>query len=76
MLLLLVLFAVNSSLVVIKLREGRPSRTFCAPTATPILGAVVCLGLMPFVPEGSLLTAVAILVLGAGLVWTRRRLDD
>ena len=76
LLLLLVFFAVNSSLLIIKRREGRPSRTFCAPTAVPILGAVACLGLMPFVPEGSLLTAVAIVALGALLVWTRRGSDD
>jgi len=76
LLLLLVFFAVNSSLLVIKRREGRPLRTFCAPTAVPVLGAVTCLGLMPFVPQGSLLTAVAIVALGTLLVWTRRGSGD
>ncbi len=71
LLLLLVFFVVNSSLAVIKRREGPPSRTFCAPNAVPVFGAATCLGLMPFVPPDSLLTAILILGLGFALVGLR-----
>ncbi len=73
LLLLLVFFTVNLSLVVIKRRDETPPRTFCAPLAVPIAGAVTCLVLMPFVPRGSLLTAVIIVALGSGLVALRAR---
>ncbi len=73
LLLLLVFFTLNLSLVTIKRRDGPPKRTFCAPTAVPVLGAVTCLSLMPFVPAGSLLTAAVILALGLGLVWRKKR---
>jgi len=39
----------------------------------PIAGALTCLGLMPFVPRESLLTAGIILGLGWGLVRLRAR---
>ncbi len=73
LLLLLVFLTLNVSLVTIKRRDGPPERTFCAPTAVPVIGAVTCLGLMPFVPTGSLITAVVIVALGLGLVWKRKR---
>jgi amino acid transporter len=73
MLLLLVFFTVNLSLVTIKRRDRKPVRSFCAPFAIPIVGAVTCLALMPFVPRGSLVTAGIILALGSGLVWLRAR---
>jgi amino acid transporter len=73
LLLLLVFFTVNLSLLMIKRREREPIRTFCAPIAIPVLGTLTCLALMPFVPRGSLLTAGVILVLGAGLVGLRTR---
>jgi amino acid transporter len=73
MLLLLVFFTVNLSLITIKRRDRKPVRSFCAPFAIPIVGAVTCLALMPFVPRGSLVTAGIILALGSGLVWLRAR---
>jgi amino acid transporter len=73
LLLLLVFFTVNLSLFAIKRRDREPIRTFCAPAAIPILGTLTCLGLMPFVPRGSLLTAGVILALGSGLVGLRAR---
>ncbi len=73
LLLLLVFFTVHVSLVVIQRRGEPPMRTFCAPRAVPILGALTCLALMPFVPAGSLLTAPIILALGAVLVAFRAR---
>ena len=71
LLLLLVFFMVNVSLIVIKRRKRRASRTFCAPRWVPLVGALSCLGLMPFVPRSSLLTAAIIVALGAGLVLLR-----
>ncbi|MFW2388557.1 MAG: APC family permease [Polyangiales bacterium] len=73
LLLLLVFFTVNVSLATIKRRDRGAIRTFCAPRLVPIAGALSCLGLMPFVPRGSLLTAATILTLGAGLVAHRGR---
>ena len=71
LLLLLVFFMVNVSLIVIKRRKRRASRTFCAPRWVPLVGALSCLGLMPFVPPSSLLTAAIIVALGGGLVLLR-----
>ncbi|UCH30643.1 MAG: amino acid permease, partial [Myxococcales bacterium] len=71
LLLLLVFFTVHASLIAIKRRSGSTARTFCAPAVVPILGAVTCVGLMPFVPRGSLLTAAIILGLGTALVALR-----
>ncbi len=71
LLLLLVFFMVNVSLIVIKRRKRRASRTFCAPRWVPLVGALSCLGLMPFVPRSSLLTAAIIVALGGGLVLLR-----
>ncbi|MGB8330491.1 MAG: amino acid permease [Polyangiales bacterium] len=68
LLLLLVFFTINLSLIAIKHRDRAPSRTFCAPRPVPIAGALTCLALMPFVPPSSLVTAAIILGLGAGLV--------
>jgi APA family basic amino acid/polyamine antiporter len=73
LLLLLVFFTVNLSLLVIKRRDRDPIRTFCAPVVIPIIGSLTCLALMPFVPRGSLLTAAIILALGAALVGLRGR---
>jgi amino acid transporter len=73
LLLLLVFFTLNLSLIAIKRRDGEPVRTFCAPRVVPVVGALTCLGLMPFVPRGSLLTAGIILLLGSGLVALRTR---
>jgi len=71
LLLLLVFFTVHASLVAIKRRVGPAKRTFCVPRAVPIVGALTCLALMPFVPSGSLLTAAIILLLGAVIVALR-----
>ncbi len=71
LLLLLVFFTVHVSLIVIKRRAKVPPRTFCAPRTVPFLGAMSCVALMPFVPRGSLLTAVIILALGSALVALR-----
>jgi APA family basic amino acid/polyamine antiporter len=68
LLLLLVFFMVHASLFAIKRRTNAPIRTFCVWTVIPVLGAASCLALMPFVPPGSLVTAIVILALGAGLV--------
>jgi APA family basic amino acid/polyamine antiporter len=68
LLLLLVFFTVNLSLITIKRRDRGPLRTFCAPRMIPIAGGLSCLGLMPFVPPGSLVTAGLIVALGSGLV--------
>jgi len=73
MLLLLVFFTINLSLIAIKRQDREPVRTFCAPLIIPIAGTITCLALMPFVPRGSLLTAGIILLLGAGLVGLRSR---
>jgi len=71
LLLLLVFFTVNVSLIVIKRRDRSSPRTFCAPRLVPFIGALSCIGLMPFVPRSSLLTAGIILALGASLVLLR-----
>ncbi|MBT8469937.1 MAG: amino acid permease, partial [Deltaproteobacteria bacterium] len=68
LLLLLVFFTVNVSLMVIKRRAHASRRTFCAPRWVPLVGALSCLGLMPFVPQSSLLTAGIIVAVGACLV--------
>ncbi|MBW2162680.1 MAG: amino acid permease, partial [Deltaproteobacteria bacterium] len=73
LLLLLVFFTVNLSLIAIKRRDRKPLRTFCAPRLIPLAGALSCLGLMPFVPADSLLTAGVILALGAGIVGLNSR---
>lgn len=73
LLLLLVFFSLNVSLVAIKRRDRERTRTFCVPTVIPVVGASTCLALMPFVPPESLLTAGMILALGAGLVLLRAR---
>ena len=73
LLLLVVFFTLHLSLIAIKRRDRGSSRTFCAPRVVPIAGALTCLGLMPFVPRGSLLTAVGIIALGGGLVGLHAR---
>jgi amino acid transporter len=73
LLLLMVFFTVNVSLAVIKQRDHEPLRTFCAPRLVPIIGALTCLLLMPFIPRGSLLTAGIVLALGSGLAWLHTR---
>ncbi len=72
-LLLAVFLTLHIALLVIKRRDQAPSRTFCAPAVAPVLGAVTCVTLMPFVPSGSLVTAGGILALGAVLVALRTR---
>lgn len=73
LLLLLVFLMVNLALIVVKRRDREPVRTFCAPLLVPVIGALSCLGLMPFMPRGSLLTAGIILALGSGVVSLRGR---
>jgi len=73
LLLLLVFLSLHASLLAIKRRQGNPRRTFCVPTAVPVLGVTACLALVPFVPEGSLLTAAVILALGMTIVFARGR---
>ena len=73
LLLLLVFFTVNASLLTIKRRDVEPVLTFSTPLAVPIAGALTCIALMPFVPFRSLLTAVVVLMLGVLLVVLRGR---
>lgn len=73
LLLLVVFFIVHVSLIVIKHHTDNIMRTFCAPTLVPVLGALTCVALMPFVPVDSLLTAGIILSLGAALVALQSR---
>jgi amino acid transporter len=73
LLLLMVFFVVHVSLIAIKRRTSTPPRTFCAPAVVPVVGALTCIALMPFVPRGSLLTAAIILGLGAMLVAVHAR---
>jgi hypothetical protein len=68
-----VFFTVHISLILIKRRANTGTRTFCAPTIVPFLGALTCIALMPFVPRDSLLTALLILAAGLAIVVTRRR---
>lgn len=67
LLLLLVFLVVHLSLIIVKRREDGRTRTFCVPRIIPVLGAVSCITLMPFVPRGSILTALLVLVLGTTL---------
>jgi len=71
LLLLLVFFTLHLALIAIKQRDAAPPRTFCAPRMVPVAGALTCLALMAFVPPGSLVTALMILALGAGIVRVR-----
>jgi APA family basic amino acid/polyamine antiporter len=73
LLLLGVFFTLHLSLIVIKSRDKARPRTFCAPKAIPVLGALSCIALMPFVPSGSLLTAGGVVALGSMLVALRAR---
>ncbi|HSN81192.1 MAG TPA: amino acid permease [Polyangiales bacterium] len=73
LLLLVVFFTLHVSLIAIKRRDEGRLRTFCAPRAIPMLGALSCIALMPFVPRGSLLTAGIIMGLGSLLVAVRSR---
>ena len=72
LLLLLVFFSVNLSLVVIKRRSAGQAAGFRVPWVVPVLGAGSCLALMPFVPLASLWTAGVVLALGVVLVLYRR----
>ena len=73
LLLLLVFLSVHVSLLAIRRATDTPIRTFCAPRWVPMLGALSCIALMPFVPSDSLLTAVVILALGGALILFGRR---
>jgi amino acid transporter len=73
LLLLLVFFTLHLSLVAIKRRNDQPHGTFRVPLAVPIVGAVTCAGLMPFVPRGSMATGVVILALAAALAFVGKR---
>lgn len=64
-LLLLVFFAVNVSLLVVK-RRGDPHRGVTVPLVVPLLGAILSLLLIAYMPTRSLWAALA--VVGAGLV--------
>lgn len=71
LLLLLVFFTVHAALLAIQRRGGAIS-TFRAPRIVPVLGALSCVALMPFVPGGSLATAVVIIALGAVVIGVNR----
>ena len=73
LLLLVVFLTLHVSLIVIKRRDEARPRTFCAPKLVPVLGALSCVALMPFVPRDSILTAAAVLALGSALVALRAR---
>lgn len=70
--LLLTVFAtVNVSLVVVKMRETKPAKTFRVPLAVPLIGVVTSLCLIVFLPGRSLLTALGIVAAGLLLVLIR-----
>lgn len=72
LLILIVFLTLHVSLLVIKRRAGTGStRIFCVPRVIPALGALSCIALIPFVPRGSMLTALMIVVLGGILVALR-----
>lgn len=74
LLILLVFLTLHASLIAIKRRNAdSPMRTFCVPRAVPLVGGLSCIGLVPFVPRGSLLTAAILMALGGGLVALRGR---
>ena len=72
LLLLLVFFTLHVSLIAIKRRDDARGSTFRVPLAVPVVGAITCAALMPFVPQGSLATGAAILALTVLLVVLRR----
>jgi amino acid transporter len=56
--LLLAIFAtINLALVVVKLREPTPDGVFRIPIFVPMVGILLCLGLIGFVPRFSLYAA-------------------
>ena len=69
-LLLLVFFTVHVSLVVVK-RRGDPSDGLRVPVAIPIVGAVLSLGLIAYMPQRSLVAAIWIVAAGLVLVAAR-----
>ena len=73
LLLLLVFFTVNVSLLAVKRRQPSAPGTFSIPRVVPVLAALSCLALMPFVPRGSVLTAAVVIALGVVIVATRRK---
>ena len=79
-LLLLVFFVVNLSLFVIKrkapdeaeLDDDDQGALFRIPAPVPLLGACTCLGLVFFVPRGSLWSAGVLIAIGFVLIGFRR----
>jgi amino acid transporter len=72
--LLLAVFAtINLALVVIKLRDPAPSGVFCIPIFAPVVGTVVCLALVGFVPRYSLLALPVFMAAGGVIVAARWR---
>jgi APA family basic amino acid/polyamine antiporter len=69
-LLLLVFFTVNVSLLVVK-RRGDPSAGARVPAAVPAVGALLCLGLIGYMPQRSLVAAIWIVAAGLVLVAAR-----
>ncbi len=67
-LLLLVFIAVNTSLFVIKRRDGTPSGVFKVHVGVPLAGALSCLAILPFLPPATLLSGAVIIALGLLLV--------
>lgn len=69
-LLLLVFFSVNVSLIVLKFRETEAASGFHTAMPVAVLGAVTCLALIVFLPSRSLLTASLLIAIGIVLVAT------
>jgi amino acid transporter len=69
-LLLLVFFAVNVSLLLVK-RRGDAHDGTSVPVVVPALGALLCLLLVAFMPERSLWAALVVVVAGLAVVVVR-----
>lgn len=69
-LLLLVFFTVNVSLLVVKLRR-KASPGFTVPALVPILGSVLSLGLIAYMPSRSIHAAALIVAAGLAIVLVR-----
>lgn len=76
LLLLLVFFTLHVSLIAVKRQNDQRPSGFRVPVAVPIVGAISCAALIPFVPRGSMVTGVTIVALAVVLVVVRGRSTD
>jgi amino acid transporter len=70
--LLCVFFAMNVALIVLKLRSQGPAPVFQIPLLLPVLGALLCLGLIFFVKVQAFVTVAFLLMLGIILFFLQR----